>query len=201
VPELRSALSVHIKPGRFGAAGEPQLVLSERPLGALMQIAGWRNSFENAVRPLMAHLGLGGIGRFDHAQRSRNALAFRIAPERVLLRLPTGAGWAELESMLDPMQTPFLDLSHSRTLVRVAGTKAPDLLARLMPIDFDERVFGPGHFVQSGIHTVSVLVHRQDDESGAPVFDIYMPRSFAVSLWAFITQTALPLGYHVESGG
>jgi heterotetrameric sarcosine oxidase gamma subunit len=83
----------------------------------------------------------------------------------------------------------------------VAGAAAPDLLARLMPIDFDEQAFARGRFVQSGIHTVSVLVHRIDSEAGAPAFDIYMPRSFAVSLWDFITQTALPFGYRVDAGG
>lgn len=201
MPELRSALASHLLSGRFGAAGDSPLVLSERPLGVLMQLAGWRDSFESAMRPLLAALGLDGIGSFDRAQASINALAFRIAPERVLLRLASASDWASIEREVDPAQVPFLDLSHSRTVLRVAGTAVPDLLARLMPIDFDARVFRPGCFVQSGIHTASVLAHRRDDEGGAPVFELYLPRSFAVSLWDFITQTAMPLGYRVDVDG
>jgi sarcosine oxidase gamma subunit len=74
-------------------------------------------------------------------------------------------------------------------------------MARLMPIDFDAAVFGPGRFVQSGIHATAVLAHRNSDEGGAPVYDIYMPRSFAASLWDFVTTAALPLGFRVEANG
>jgi len=201
MPEVRSALTSHLQPGRFGAAGESPLVLSERPLGTLIQLSGWRDSFENAARPLLARLGLEGIGMFDRAQISEKALAFRIAPERLLLRLPSAAVWAEIDPGIGPAQTPFLDLSHSRTLIRIGGAHAAALLARLMPIDFDEQAFGAGRFVQSGIHTVAVLVHRAADADGAPAFDIYLPRSFTASLWDFIAQTAMPLGYRVDAGG
>ena len=90
MPELHSALAAHLRAGRFGAAGEPRLILSERPLGVLMQLAGWRDSFEQAARPVLARLGLDGIGSFDRAQASDKALAFRIAPERLLLQASVG---------------------------------------------------------------------------------------------------------------
>jgi len=198
MPELRSALSSHIASGRFGAPGE-QLVFSEQPLGTLIQFSGWRGSFETAARPVMTRLGLDGIGAFDRAQASDKALAFRIAPERLLLRLASASDWAAIAPGIDAAQTPMLDLSHSRTVLRAAGAAARDLMARLMPIDFDAQAFAPGQFVQSGIHSTGVLVHRAADEGGAPVFDIYMPRSFAASLWDFVTQTALPFGYRMET--
>ena len=196
MPELRSALTAHLKPGRFGAA-DGQLILCERPVGALMQLSGWRDSFESAAGRLLARLGFDGIGGFDHAQASDKAVAFRTAPERVLLRLTSASDWAAIARDVDAALTPVLDLSHSRTLVRVAGAAAPDLMARLMPIDLDADVFTPGRFVQSGIHSTAVLAHRADEPGGAPVFDLYMPRSFAASLWDFITETALPFGFRV----
>ena len=200
MPEVRSALVGHLEPGRFGAAGE-QLVVSEWPLGALIQLSGWRDSFESAARPLLARLGLDGIGSFDRAQASDKALAFRIAPERVLVRLTSPSDWPAIARDIDAALTPVLDLSHSRTLLRVAGVAAPDLMARLMPIDFEASAFGPGRFVQSGIHATAVLAHRNADEGGAPAYDIYMPRSFAASLWDFVTTAALPLGFRVEANG
>ena len=200
MPDLRSALTGRLRPGRFGAGGVP-LVLSELPLGTLIQMSGWRETFDDAARPVLAPLGLSGIGGFDRAQESDRALAFRIAPERLLLRFPTAATWSEAEGGIDPALTPFLDLSHSRTLLRVAGIAAPDFMARLMPIDFDADEFGPGRFVQSGIHSTAVLAHRVDASGGASAFDIYVPRSFAASLWDFITEAALPFGFRVDANG
>jgi sarcosine oxidase subunit gamma len=200
MPELRSALTGHLRLGRFGAAGEP-LILSERPLGTLIQLSGWPEGFEGAVRPLLARLGFQGCGSFDRAQLSDKALAFRISPERLLLRLKSAGDWAEVDSGIDQALTPVLDLSHSRTVIRVAGANAAALLARLLPIDFEEQAFGPGRFVQSGIHTVAVLVHRDADEAGVRAYDIYVPRSFAASTWDLITRTAMPFGYRVDAGG
>ena len=199
MPELRSALTGHLRPGRFGAAGEP-LVLSERPLGTLIQLSGWPESFEGAVRPVLEPLGLSGIGGFDRAQLSEKALALRVSPERLLLRLKSAGDWAKVGSGIDQALTPFLDLSHSRTVIRLVGANAAALLARLLPIDFEEQAFGAGRFVQSGIHTVAALVHRDADEAGVPTYDIYVPRSFAASTWDLITRTAMPFGYRVDAG-
>lgn len=207
--ELRSALTGRLRPGRFGAAGAP-LILSERPLGTLIQLSGWPEDFEDAAKPALARLGFEGFegfegfGSFDRAQISQispTSLAFRIAPQRLLLRFPVAAIWSEVESAVDTALTPVLDLSHSRTVIRIVGANAAALLARLLPIDFDEQTFAVGRFVQSGIHSVAVLVHRDADEAGVPAYDIYVPRSFAVSTWDFITQTAMPFGYSVEAGG
>src|SRR3569832_213030 len=120
MPEVRSALVSHLEPGRFGAAGG-QLVLSERPLGALIQLSGWRDSFESAARPLLARIGLDGIGSNEREQASGKALALRIAPELVLVRLTSPSDRPAIARDIDAAVTPVRDLSHSRTLLRVSG--------------------------------------------------------------------------------
>jgi len=196
MPEIRSALSAHFHPGRFGfEGGELPLVLSEQPLGTLIQLSGWPDNFEQAATPVLQRLGFAGLGDFNHAQAAGGLLAFRIAPERVLLRLASSVG---LESLGEAAQTPALDLSHSRTVLRVAGAAAADLLARGLPIDLGAAVFPAGRFVQSGIHSIGVMVHRLADDNGAPVFEIYVPRSYAVTIWEFLTESAVPFGYRIS---
>lgn len=198
MPELRSALTAELRPGRFGAGSdEPSLVLSEQPLGTLVQISGWRDSFAGAAGAVLQRLGFAGVGEFDRAQATTAGVAFRIAPERVLVRLASSASWQAVPDGIDPALTPVLDLSHARTVVAVAGADVPALLARLLPIDFDDRAFPPGHFVQSGIHGVAVLVYRPAT-SGAGGFEIYLPRSYAASIWDLIAESAAPFGYRVD---
>ena len=197
MPELRSALAVHLRPGRFGAgSGEASLVLSEQPPGTLIQVSGWRDSFEVVAGTLLQRLGFAGVGGFDRAERSRAGVAFRIAPERVLLRLASSASWRSVADGVDPALTPVIDLSHARTVLSITGADAPSLLARLLPINLDEDAFPPGYFVQSGIHSVAVLVHRP--ATPASGFEIFLPRSYAVSLWDLICDSAAPFGYHVD---
>jgi methylglutamate dehydrogenase subunit D len=194
--EARSALDRHLQHGRFGAVSEtPSLILSERPVGALVQIAGWRGSFERHAAPLMRRLGFHGIGDFATAQSAADAVAFRIAPERVLLDLASASTWDAIAPAIDQAATPTLDLSHARTVVRVEGRDAANLLARLLPIDFDDTVFGMGCFAQSGLHSAGVLVHRLSRP--IPTYDIYIPSSYAVTVWGMIAESAVPFGYQV----
>jgi heterotetrameric sarcosine oxidase gamma subunit len=173
-------------------------VLSERPLGTLVQLSGWRDSFEAAASAVLRRLGFAGVGEFDRAQVVVDGVAFRIAPERVLLHLASPSVWQPIAAGVDPALTPVLDLSHARTLVTVAGDDAPALLGRVLPIDFDGTAFPPGHFAQSAIHAVAMLVHRPAVPSAAG-FEVYLPRSFAASIWNVLAGNATPFGYRVDA--
>lgn len=195
--ETRSALTGHLDPGRFGAQTDAvPLTLSERPLGALVQIAGWRDSFEGAAAPVLRRLGLAGIGDFATAQTAGETVAFRVAPERILIDLPSSDAWATVKDGIDQAVTPTLDLGHARTVVRISGAHAASLMARLVPIDFDDAAFGPDRFAQTGLHSVGVLVHRR--RQAVPCYDIYIPSSFAVTVWETITANAASFGYQVD---
>jgi heterotetrameric sarcosine oxidase gamma subunit len=197
MPELRSALASVLRPGRFGAGtGAPSLVLSEQPLGTLIQLSGWRDSFADAAGALLTRLGFAGTGGFETAQEAPAGTAFRVGPERVLLRLTSPVAWHGVAAGIDAALSPALDLSHSRTLIAIAGPDVPALLARLLPIDFDAASFPPGRFVQSAIHSVAVLVHRPVAADAA--FAVYLPRSYAVSVWDLLTESAAPFGYRVD---
>ena len=187
--ESRSALAEHLHPGRHGAGLHvPDLMLGEAPMGKLLQLSGWPDSFERAGATVMHSLGFAGIGAFGVVQQAGEALAFRCAPERILLHVPSESA----APVVNPTMTPLLDLSHSRTRITVAGGQAGDLLARVVPIDLDVAVFPPGYFVQTGLHGAGVLLHRRMDR-----FDVYVPRSYAVSVWHTLCENAQGFGYRV----
>ncbi len=196
MPEPRSALAGHVRPGRFGA-GSPRLTLSERPLGTLIQICGWDDGFDEAATTMMQRFGFAGLGAFDTAQEQGSSIAFRTAPRRILIRLKDRGVWEEIHASIDSAQLGSLDLSHARVLIGIAGADAAELLKRLLPIDVEPAVFAVGRFVQSGLHGTSVLLHRRADHDAALDFDLHVPRSFAASIWDFIAETALPFGYRV----
>lgn len=105
--------------------------------------------------------------------------------------------WDAAAPGIDPALTPDLDLSHSRTVIRVARADAADLLARGLPIDLNDDVLGPDRLVQSSIHSIAVLVHRRAGQGHAPVFEFHVPRSCAVAIWKFLTESAAPFDYRV----
>lgn len=202
MPEPRSALGAAFEPGRFGAGeDDAPVLLSEPPLGALWQVAGWLPSFEPAITTLLAPLGLPDTGTFSVARSAGETTVFRIAPERVLLRQRGAATLPAILASAAPEVLPVLDLGHARTVVRVEGAAAPDLLARLVNVDLHDSAMPEGGFAQTGIHEVSVLLHRLAGAGAGPRYEVYIPRSWARSVWELITVSAAPLGYHVAEHG
>lgn len=198
MPEFRSPLSACYLPGRYGAGtGDAPLTLGEMPLGALFQIAGWPQSFATKAGAILSALGFAGIGEYATAQRAPGAIAFRIAPERILVRLFSPEARDAVIAAADPVETPILDLGHSRTVMRIAGPAAKELLARLLPLDLDEGVFTAGRFAQTGLHGVSILLYRADDTPAAPVYDLYVPYTWARTVWDMVRECAAPFGYRV----
>lgn len=196
--EFRSPLAACCLPGRYGAGtGDAPLTLGEMPLGALFQISGWPQNFAIKAGDVLGALGFTGIGDHATAQRAPGAIAFRVAPERILVRLFRPSVGAAAIAAADPIETPILDLGHSRAVMRISGPANKELLARLLPIDLDEGVFVPDRFAQTGFHGVSILLHRVDDTPEGPVYDLYVPYTWARTVWEMVRECAAPFGYRV----
>ena len=48
----------------------------------------------------------------------------------------------------------------------------------------------------TGIHHTPVLVHRTSEQR----YEIYAMRTFALSVWEWLSDAALPFGYEIEAG-
>lgn len=78
-------------------------------------------------------------------------------------------------------------LSHSRSRIFLDGPPARDVLAKGIPLDFHESAFKPGMFAMTGLHHTPVLVHCLSRDR----FELYALRTFAVSVWDWLTDAAL----------
>jgi sarcosine oxidase subunit gamma len=88
------------------------------------------------------------------------------------------------------------DQHGGRTVLRLSGPRARDVLAKGLPIDLDPRVFPLGSAATSTISLIGVQLWQVDD---APSYDIAVFRSVSASFWRWLTTSAAEFGYEVTS--
>jgi len=111
---------------------------------------------------------------------------------RTLMRLGARQFWcigAEDDDLADKLMNvcAVTPLSHSRTRIFLEGAPSRDVLAKGMALDFHEAAFKPGEFAMTGLHHTPLLVHCVSRHR----FELYALRTFAVSVWDWLTDAAL----------
>lgn len=154
--------------------GRP-VALAVAPGQCLTQIAGW-DDFAARASDVLRPLGVEFPESYARAQTAGEMHAWRISPDRILLRSGTPP---QLDTDAD---LAVLDLSHAKLEVTVSGAGAAGLLARVTAIDFSQKAFPAGNFVQAPIHGVGVLLER----TGPEVFVLLVPTSWARSVVEFL---------------
>ena len=92
-----------------------------------------------------------------------------------------------LRDALPTSEAAVADLSHARTMMRLTGEAAADILSKGLAIDLHPSVFAPGGAAQSVIHHMDVLVIRREET----VFDLAVFRGFALSLAEWLVDAGL----------
>lgn len=187
-----SAIAGHYHTGRFGIGPDgPGVTLSEIRDAGPVQIAAWPDSL-TAVGTRLAELT--GAGAAPGPRRSAAGAKGTLLRMQPLAFWLTGADAATVaEAMaIEVASGTAVDLTHSRTVIRIEGSRAAELLNRGLPLDLSPDAFPDGACGASAIHHVGVQLHRRDGG-----FDLYIPRTFAVSIWEFLTETAAQWGYEV----
>lgn len=90
---------------------------------------------------------------------------------------------AQLASL--PGQPAVTDLSHARCRIRLRGA-ARHVLQSGITIDLSDTAFPPGRSTATAFRDVAVAIHAAD----ADTFDLYMLRSYALSLWEWLVDAA-----------
>jgi sarcosine oxidase subunit gamma len=153
----------------------PVLEMGEVRSFTLTQAAGSHKVIAEIARDVPEKVGI--------ARECDGRTIFRIGPQQVWFVGPEPDDIAaKLRSVC--AVTP---LSHSRTRIFLDGPPARDVLAKGIPLDFHERVFTPGSFALTGLHHMPVLVHCVS----ANRFELYALRSYAMSVWDWLTDAAL----------
>lgn len=88
------------------------------------------------------------------------------------------------------------DQSDAYVILRLAGPRLRETLAKLVPIDVHPRSFRVGDVAQTVCGYVSVMLWRlEDTPQGDPAFDVWAGRSLALSLHHAIAQGAAEFGF------
>jgi len=195
--EPKSALaSARKKGGRDGADGRRCCRLGEVRGYVLLQVAGFPATIAELERVLPAVLGAPLPKTLSETVAVGAGRVFRTGPEQFWIVGPAENGdgaEAQLRQAIAPAVGAVTSLSHSRTRIVIEGACARDVLRKGIPLEFDPDVFRIDQGALTGLHHTPVLIHR----AGADRYDIYAMRSFALSVWEWLTDAALEFGYDI----
>ncbi|WP_347310789.1 sarcosine oxidase subunit gamma [Defluviimonas sp. SAOS-178_SWC] len=182
-----SAVVDHLVPGRSGTPGMAGVRFSEIRGSTLIQFAAWPDS---AVRA---------------GAEAAKAVGAKLAPkpgrvttgtDGTLLRVEPLKWWLISETAKAPSLSSeagvALDLSQSRTRLHVSGRQAARLLNHVLPLDLSDTAFPEGSVSSTAFHHIGVTLWR--DGTG---FNLFLPRSFAVSLCEILIEIARQYGLEI----
>lgn len=154
--------------------------LSIRELPYLSQVNFRANPTDfDLMNRVMSSLGGLALPLVPNTVMSRgDGHALWLGPDEWLLVGPDGTQAAFREALEAGLAGAFgsiVDVSASRTVLEIRGSKARDLLAHGVAIDLDPRSFGLGRCAQTLLAKAQVIIERPDDS----VFRLYARTSFA----------------------
>jgi sarcosine oxidase subunit gamma len=191
VPDLSqrlSALATLCAAGTYGAPlTPPGIVLSERRGLTLIDLRGDpANAGFLAAAATAAGLALPLVPNTSVSDAHGAVLC--LGPDQWLL---IGERFSEALPIAGGVLT---DVSHGRAAVRISGPRVRELLAKGCSLDLHPRAWQAAQCAQTSIARVGVLLHALDAEGA---LDPYCARSYAASLWHWLTEAAAEYGYQV----
>ena len=194
MPERRSVLAPQLAlGGRDGVDGRRTLVLGELHGWHLCQLSAFAGTDDALRAQLHAH-GVPGLPRDNQrVTREGDARLYRLGPARYLWAASSGELMQRVARELDPAAGCLTVLSGARVRLLVEGSAAAQLLQRGIALDLHPSVFAVGHFAQTALDHVPVLLER----TAELIYALQVPTTWAVSVWEWLTDTALPFGYDI----
>ena len=183
-----SALAGHYNPGKFGNLGaddSPGVVLRDMADLVLHQVAAWPDSIDRVGKTIAAKVGVSSAPEPCTATSSESVAMLRVEPLKWWL-------FGVEAPQLKVEQGVTLDLSHSRTHIRISGPDATVFLNRFLPLDLRQDSFPVNTVASSVIHHVGVTLWRSADG-----YEMFIPRGFALTLWEGFVEVAAQFGLEV----
>ena len=193
--ERTSAIASGLARGGRQPHGAAGCRLGEVRGWALLQVAGFPGAIGAVERVVADAFGVGVPAKVGVAAHADDATLLRTGPEQIWIIGPGDAlaQQATLHSTLAADIGVLTSLSHSRTWMFLDGPRARDVLAKGIAIDLHPDVFAVNHFALTGLDHTPVLLHR----TGAGRYEIFVMRTFALTVWDWLTDAALEYGYEV----
>lgn len=193
--EKQSPLGIAFRPGSHGNFAEGTgVTLSELALGSIVEAACWPDREKDLIAAIRKATGLSLPDGAGGGAVSGDRAAFGIGPGKVLLRDEAEGLAASLRAAIAIDTGTVTDLSHGRTVFRIAGPRAEWVLSKLYAIDFALPAFPR----LAGKATAHHDIHTQIQRIGDDAFDLCVFRSFARSFWTTLGHSADEVGYVVR---
>lgn len=191
-----SALAGIAVPGRYGKSdGAPGVTIAERRglgIATLAARKGQAAAVKAAVKDAY------GVDLPDNSRCVQGAQASFVGygPGQWLAVSETLKGDALARDLAERLKglASISNQHGGRTVLRLSGPRAREVLAKGLPIDLHPRAFGPGDAATSTISLMGVQLWQTDD---APAYDIALFRSVSESFWRWLTASAAEFGYEV----
>lgn len=119
--------------------------------------------------------------------------ALWLGPDQWLITCPSDRVAEFMEKLGDATRKgggAVTDVSAGRSLFRLSGPNALDILAKGCPLDLHPNVVRPGFVAGSVLAKITVLIHLREEDG----VDLYFGRSFADYLWAWLEEAGTDCG-------
>lgn len=189
--------------GRHGV-GESEAGLAMAELGdfELVQVMARRGMWSAADQACKEAYGKPAPAK-PQAVEANGALLIWSGPDQFLvLSRRTGDG-----SAMEGARLAFAGLaslseqSDGRSLIRISGAKARDMLAKVCSLDLHPAVFPAGAAAATSIDHTPVNLWRGEDADGAAVYNLLVFATFAESLWHTLLDSGAEYGITIEAAG
>lgn len=121
---------------------------------------------------------------------------FWLGPDEWLVITKPGGGLRMTTALskalkVDGLHAAVTDVSDSRTCFKLSGRMARELLAKGCSLDLHPSAFGTGDCAQTMLARINVLLTKTATaRDGGATFEMYVLRSFASHLWAWLQDAA-----------
>jgi methylglutamate dehydrogenase subunit D len=193
-----SALAGLAVPGRYGKAnGAPGVTIEERQGLGIATVAARKGQAEALTAAVREAYGV-DLPNGSNVARGETVSFIGYGTGQWLAVSGTFAAETLVHEMGKSLAglASIADQHGGRTVLRLSGPRARDVLAKGLPIDLHPRSFAPGDAATSTISLMGVQIWQVDD---TPVYDIALFRSVSGSFWRWLTASAAEFGYEVTA--
>jgi len=186
--------------GRHGvkenAAG---LTMAELTGFELVQVMARRGQWDTVVQGCTEIFGKAPPAN-PQATSADRALLIWSGPDQFLVLAPRGPA-------IERTRTAFANIaslseqSDGRSLIRISGPRARDMLAKVCSLDLHPQAFPVGAAAATSIDHTSVNLWRGEDSSGEAVFYLLVFATFAESLWHTLLDSGAEYGIAIDAAG
>lgn len=193
-----SALAGVAVPGRYGKnQGAPGVSIVERRDLGIATVAA-RKGQAGALKAAVREAYGVELPNDSRIVRGEQVSFVGYAPDQWLAVSDALAGEALARDLGQRLKglASISDQHGGRTVMRLSGPRAREVLAKGLPLDLHPRAFGPGSAATSTISLMGVQLWQVDD---TPSYDIALFRSVSASFWRWLTASAAEFGYEITT--